>query len=375
MKIFDYWIEQKWCIISHMTNILLIIAIILLGLVLIGVIAILFRKRPENDEKGLNMLLQQMNEVNRNISESQKNTAQATSEQFERSQKLIQDINKQMTEQLLSVTKGVTQVSESTKQVFTLTEQLSNLEKVLKNQKQRGNWGEAALELVLQNSLDPTTYSLQYAFKNGETVDAIIQTKEGIIPIDAKFSMDNYNRLVNEENEEKKTELERDFKNDLKRRIDETSKYIKPNEGTLPFAFMFIPAEGIYYDLLVNEIGAVKVNTRSLIDYAYNEKKVIIVSPTTFSAYLQSVLYGFKAFKIEESAMQIKKYVNQLGRHLKSYEDYHNRLGKNLSTVVNHYNASSKEFKKIDKDVMRITDNSAKLDAGEVAEGILDDEE
>ena len=357
-----------------MMETLLIIVLILLILNVLGVIYLLTRKGDKKDEKSMDLLLQQMNEVNRNIQESGKNTAQVTTDQFERSQKLIQDINKQMTEQLLSVTKGVTEVSESTKQVFTLTDKLSNLEKVLKNQKQRGNWGEAALELVLQNSLDPTSYSLQYAFKNGETVDAIIQTKEGIIPIDAKFSMDNYNRLVNEEDENRKTELERDFKNDLKRRIDETSKYIKPNEGTLPFAFMFIPAEGIYYDLLVNEIGAVKVNTRSLIDYAYNEKKVIIVSPTTFSAYLQSVLYGFKAFKIEESAMQIKKHVNQLGRHLKAYEDYHNRLGKNLSTTINHYNASSKEFKKIDKDVMRITDGSAELDPMSLDEGITDDD-
>lgn len=356
-----------------MIETLLIIVLILLILNVLGVIYLLTRKKPENDEKPLNLLLQQMNEVNRNIQESSKNTAQITTDQFERSQRLIQDINKQMTEQLMSVTKGVTQVSESTKQVFTLTEQLSNLEKVLKNQKQRGNWGEAALELVLQNSLDPTTYSLQHSFKNGETVDAIIKTKEGIIPVDAKFSMDNYNRLVNEDNEEKKTELERDFKNDLKRRIDETAKYIRPNEGTLPFAFMFIPAEGIYYDLLVNEIGAVKVNTRSLIDYAYNEKKVIIVSPTTFSAYLQSVLYGFKAFKIEESAMQIKKYVNQLGRHLKAYEDYHNRLGKNLSTTINHYNASSKEFKKIDKDVMRITEGSADLEPAQIEEEIREE--
>src|SRR3989338_6610616 len=97
-------------------------------------------------------------------------------------------------------------------------------------------------------------------------------------------------------------DLEKQFKNDLKKRIDETAKYVRVKDGTLPFAFMYIPAEAIYYDLLINEIGSVKVNTRNLIDYAHNEKKVIIVSPTTFAAYLQSVLYGFKAFKIEETA-------------------------------------------------------------------------
>jgi DNA recombination protein RmuC len=180
---------------------------------------------------------------------------------------------------------------------------------------------------------------------------------------------------VNETDEDRKADLERDFKNDLKRRIDETSKYIRPNEGTLPFAFMFIPAEGIYYDLLVNEVGATKVNTRSLIDYAYNEKKVIIVSPTTFAAYLQSVLHGFRAYKIEEGAVQIRKNVGELGKHLKAYEDYHNKLGKNLSTVVNQYNFSNKELKKIDKDILRITGESATLDPVLIEEGIRNDEE
>jgi DNA recombination protein RmuC len=266
-------------------------------------------------------------------------------------------------------------VSESTKQVFTIADQLQNLEKVLKNQKQRGNLGEAGLELILSNILPPTEYKLQYGFKNGEVVDAIITTKDGMIPVDAKFSLDNYSRLVNETDDERKAELERDFKNDLKRRIDETSKYIRPAEGTLPFAFMFIPAEGIYYDLLVNEVGATKVNTRSLIDYAYNEKKVIIVSPTTFAAYLQSVLHGFRAYKIEEGAVQIRKNVGELGKHLKAYEEYHTKLGKNLGTVVNQYNFSGKELKKIDKDILRITGDSAGLEPMLIEEGIRSDED
>lgn len=353
-----------------MVETLLVIVIILLVINVIAVVFLITKKKDSQDEKSLNMLLTQMNEVNRSIQDSQKNVAQVSSEQFARSQQLIQDINKQMTEQLLNVTKGVTEVSQSTKQVFTIAEQLSNLEKVLKHQKQRGNWGEAALELVLQNALDPTTYELQYMFKNGDAVDAIIKTKEGIIPIDAKFSLDNYSRLVNENDEVRKAELERDFKNDLKRRIDETAKYIRPNEGTLSFAFMFIPAEGIYYELLTGAVGATTINSRSLIDYSYNEKKVFIVSPTTFLAYLQSVLFGFKAYKIEESAQKIRKYVGELQRHLKSYEDYHDKLGKNLGTVVNQYNLSAKEFKKIDKDIVRITDGEVKLDPLQIEESV-----
>lgn len=365
-----------------MNTILLIIISVLLLATFIFILILLAQSKkntPQDHQPNFALLLDQINQINRTvdakIGDSQRMMSETVSDQFTKSQTLIQDINKSVTDQLISVSEGVSKVSESTKQVFTIADQLKDLEKVLKHQKQRGNLGEASLELILSNILPPTAYKLQYTFKNGETVDAVIMTKDGFIPVDAKFSLDNYSRLVNESDETRKADLERDFKNDLKKRIDETSKYIRTNEDTLPFAFMFIPAEGIYYDLLVNEVGATKVNTRSLIDYAYNEKKVIIVSPTTFAAYLQSVLHGFRAYKIEEGAMQIRKYVNELSKHLKSYEDYHNKLGKNLGTVVNQYNFSTKEFKKIDKDIMKITENATSFEPDLIEESITKDEE
>lgn len=243
-----------------------------------------------------------------------------------------------------------------------VAEQLQNLEKVLKHQKQRGNLGEASLQLALENMLPAGAYKLQYQFPGGEVVDAIVETKDGIIPVDAKFSLDNYRRLVDATDDVEREALEKEFKNDLKKRIDETAKYIRPSDGTLPFAFMYIPAEAIYYDLLVNEVGSVKVNTRSLIDYAYKDRNVIIVSPTTFAAYLQSVLYGFRAFKIEESAKQIGKQVEQLSRHLKAYDEYFKKVGNSLGTTVNHYNAAQKELGKIDKDVTKIAGESMEID-------------
>lgn len=269
-------------------------------------------------------------------------------------QNQLQQLTHAVDTKLMEVIRGVAENKESNKQVFTIAEQLQNLEKVLKHQKQRGNLGEASLRLVLENILPPNAFELQYEFPGGETVDAVIKTKEGIIPIDAKFSLDNYNRVVNAIDDTQREELEKLFKNDLKLRIDECAKYVRPKDGTLPFAFMYIPAEAIYYDLLINEVGSVKVNTRNLIDYAYNEKKVIIVSPTTFAAYLQSVLYGFKAFKIEEAAKDIAKNVEALGRHINAYQDYYKKLGASLSTTVNHFNAGTKELGKIEKDVLRI---------------------
>lgn len=287
-------------------------------------------------------------------------------------QNQMAQFSRDIDQKLLEVVRGVSATQESTKQVFTLAEQLQNLEKVLKHQKQRGNLGEASLELILGNILPPTAFKMQYEFPGGETVDAAIITKEGVIPVDAKFSLDNYQRLINAIDEQQRAELEKQFKNDLKMRIDECAKYVRPKDNTLPFAFMYIPAEAIYYDLLINEVGAVKVNTRNLIDYAYNEKKVIIVSPTTFAAYLQSVLYGFKAFKIEEAAKDIAKNVEGLSRHMKAYEDYYKRLGASLSTTVNHYNAAYKELGKVDKDVLKITGSSVGFELEGVERPILE---
>lgn len=343
------------------------ILIILLLVAVLGFQVYLFWSKKDapatQDTQGLMMLQNQMQNLERaveeKLSQGTEQMFQSIKTQFGESQRLATDIRDTVHKQLREVAEGVAKTQESTKQVFTIAEQLQNLEKVLTNQKQRGNLGEASLQLILDNVLGASgTYQMQYEFPGGETVDAAIFTKEGIIPIDAKFSLDNYNRLIHVVDNAQRAELERAFKNDLKLRIDETSKYIRPKDGTLPFAFMYIPAEGIYYDLLVNEVGAAKVNTRNLIDYANNEKKVIIVSPTTFTAYLQSVLYGFKALKIEEAAKDIMKNVENLSRHMKAYEDFYKRLGTSLSTTVGHFNSGYRELGKIDKDVLKITGKS-----------------
>ncbi len=320
------------------------------------------REIARAEEQGMLMLLQQqMQELSRTMEEKLGEGTDRIMQRSEQSQRLVTAITEQVSKQLMEVVRGVSETKESTKQVFGIAERLQNLEKILTHQKQRGTWGEASLELVLSNILPPGTYKTQYPFPDGDVVDVAVITPEGIIPIDAKFSLDNYVRLTKTDDPIERADLEKQFKNDLKLRIDETAKYIRTKDGTLPFAFMYIPAEAIYYDLLVNEVGAVKVNTRNLIDYAYHEKKVIIVSPTTFAAYLQSVLYGFKAFKIEETAKDIAKNVENLSRHLKAYEDYYKKLGTSLSTTVNHFNAGGKELGKIDKDVLRITGESPEL--------------
>ncbi len=349
---------------------ILLIAILValfVSLLLLLWLIIELKTKPQDEGTGMKLLLQNMNNLRDSVEEKMSHTnrdmSRAVQMQFSESQKLIERINSQVNEQLRSVTKEVAETKETNKQVFDLATQLADLEKVLKNQKTRGNLGEMGLEIILSNILSPLNYKTQYSFDDGKIVDAIIYTEsEKFIPVDAKFSLDNYRRLIDEDDELKKEELRKVFKTDLKKRIDETAKYIRPNEGTLPFAFMFIPAEGIYYDLLVNEVGSTKSNTRNLIDYAYHDKKVIIVSPTTFSAYLQSVLYGFKAFQIEKTATEIQKNVEKLGRHLGAYNEAFMKIGNTLGTTVNHYNKASQELKKVDRDIGKITGSAPELE-------------
>lgn len=301
------------------------------------------------------MLQRQIQDLSRTMDQKMTDTHNTLQSQFSLNTRIIQDISGQSTKMISEITEKLTSLDKTNQQVVGFSEQLSNLEKVLTHQKQRGNLGEAGLQLVLENILPPTAFKLQYQFNDGDVVDAAIFCKDGIISVDSKFSLDNYNRLSQEKNPERKLELEKEFKNDLKKRIDETSKYIKTGEGTLEFAFMFIPAEGIYYDLLVNDVGTLKSNTRSLLDYAFKEKKVIIVSPTTFAAYLLTVLQGLRALKIEESAKGIRQNVETLQKHILAYEEFMKKLGGSLSTTVNHYNTAYKELAKVDKDIVRIT--------------------
>jgi len=261
------------------------------------------------------------------------------------------------------VTERLTKLDETNKQVVSFADQLKSLQDILKNRKQRGVLGEYYLESLLKNVMPPGSYQMQYSFKNKETVDAVVFVKDKIIPIDSKFSLENYNRMVEASDKTEKDRLEKLFVNDLKLRITETSKYIQPAENTMEFAFMFIPHEAIYYDLLINKIGTLtNEDTENLIQRAASKHKVIIVSPTSFLAYLQTVLQGLKAMQIEDSAKDIIKRVGELGTHIGKYETYMNKLGASLGTTVNHYNAAHKELKKVDKDVIRITGDSVNID-------------
>lgn len=324
-----------------------------------------FKKVEKDDTPDSSMLLlqqqlQQLGEtVDRKLSEGNKATQAGSQMQYENSTDLMQKISREVNEQMRHVIKGVTEVGESSKQVFEIADQLKELQNILKNPKQRGILGEYYLETVLHNVLPPESFKMQYAFEDGEIVDAAVFVKGKVIPVDSKFSLENYNRYIDAADGTDKVQYEKAFINDLKLRITETAKYIRPTEKTTDFAFMFIPHEGIYYDLLSNKVGAGEEN---LIQRAAGKYKVIIVSPTSFLAYLQTVLQGLKALEIEEKAQDIIKNVEKLSGHITRYEEYYQKLGNTLATTVNHYNAGYKELNKIDKDVTRITGESVGIE-------------
>ena len=326
---------------------------------LVAILALLYflwqRGQKPNDSQGFVLLQNQLQELTRTLDTRVAETSRQMNEnirtQLGESAQLIKE-----------VTQGLTKLDETNRQVVSFADQLQNLQDILKNPKQRGILGEYYLETLLKNVMPPGSYEMQYAFKDGTIVDAAVFVKDKVIPIDSKFSLENYNRLSEERDPSERERLEKAFRQDLKLRIDETAKYVKPSEGTMDFAFMFIPHEAIYYDLLVAQVGSVKVNTRDLIEYAFKEKKVIIVSPTSFLAYLQTVLQGLKGMQIEEKAGQIIGKVEDLGKHLRAYEDYYQKLGKALATTVGHYNTGYRELGKVDKDVLRITGEGVEID-------------
>jgi DNA recombination protein RmuC len=277
----------------------------------------------------------------------------AMAKQFAASTKLIGE-----------VTRDLTELKQSNKQVLGITDELKLLQNTLQNPKQRGVLGEYFLQSVLENVLPPERFELQYKFADGEIVDAIIRLDRGLIlPVDSKFSLENYNRLVEERDKLRQEALIKAIKSDLKSRIDETAKYIRPGEDTMDFAFMFIPSEAVYYDLLVNKVGTLQTNSRDLIEYAFRDKHVIIVSPTSFMAYLQTVIQGLRSLQIEEKAKDIQKRVGELGQHLLAHEAYMQKLGNSLGTTVNHFNAAHKELQKVDKDVVKIADTTPAIEA------------
>lgn len=350
----------------------MVIVYVLLGIVIIlaaiNIVVLLRRKDDTGEQERLMMIAQRLenlevsgDRIRETVDVKLENVHRAGQNQFREAREIISEISLKSDRLINNVNKRLGDLDKTNQRIMDFSGQLKNLQSVLQNPKQRGVLGEVILEQVLANVLPPDSFQMQYGFSNGEIVDAVVFVKNKVIPIDSKFSLENYNRIIDTDDVGERIQLEKVFVNDLKLRIQETAKYIRPDEKTTDFAFMLIPSESIYYDLLTNKIGS-----ENLIQHAAGKQKVIVVSPTSFLAYLQTVVQGLKSMEIEERAQDIIQNVEKLSKHLNRYEEYYQKLGKTIGTVVNHYDSGYKEFGKIDKDILKITGESIDVERVEL---------
>ncbi len=341
----------------------IVISILLLLVLCILVGVLLYKMRSTDiDQTSVALLKTDITELTHTVAAMQ----QTVGDKLEQSGAAMQtSMQKQLSESaklIADVTQRLVKLDETNRRVVDVADELKTLQNVLQNPKQRGVFGEFYLESVLENVLPPAQYQMQYRFADGEIVDAVIFLDKGqILPIDSKFSLENYNRMINAETKSERDALLARVRADLKQRIDETGKYIRPSEHTMDFAFMFIPSESLYYDLLINNVGQ-GGSSRDLIEYAFRDRRVIIVSPTSFLAYLQTVLQGLRSLQIEEQAKDIQVRVGRLSTHIKKFDELMDKMGKSLATTVNHYNTSYRELGKIDKDVVAIAGGQRQTD-------------
>lgn len=335
--------------------------IILLFLVVnAGLVIFLIRsKKPSQDSQSQLMLKADIQAMSAQVEKLQEKLSGQLDTKLDKNQESMSRQLASSAKLVAEVTERLTRLDETNKRVVDVADELKQLQNVLQNPKQRGVLGEFYLEQILQNLLPPGSYELQYKLADGFIVDAVIMLDGKMLPIDSKFSLENYNRLIDAKGAERKL-LERAFKDDLKKRIDETAKYIQPKHGTLEQAFMFIPSEAIYYDLLANQIGAAGVNGRDLLQYAVRDKKVTIVGPSTLSVMLLTIVEGMRSHQIQKDFEVIRKNIEQLSTHLIAYDGHFKKVGNSLGATVGHYNSASKELARIDKDIVKIagTDGS-----------------
>jgi DNA recombination protein RmuC len=267
----------------------------------------------------------------------------------------LQDANKIISQNLGSTTNVFGNVKEqlgklevTNQQIVEISRDIASLQELLRAPKFRGAMGETLLENLLSQVLPQQHYCAQYHFKTGDTVDAVIKLGERLVPVDAKFSLENFQKMLEVKEEEKKALYRKKFIQDVKNRIDEiSSKYIVPGENTYDFSLMYIPAENVYYEIVIKE---------DIFSYGLS-KKVIPVSPNTFYAYLQVICLGLKGFKIEENAKAILKSLSALEIEVDKFKDEFDTLGGHLSNANTKYLDSSKRLEKVTGKLANIQDN------------------
>lgn len=333
----------------------MIIAVIVLGAMVLVLLALVLRdQKPSVANTSSALLLKEdIRALSQDMGKLKDGLQAQLSDQLGASNRQMSAQFQESAKIIRNVTEKLTELDRTNKSVGDIASDLKLLQNTLQNPKQRGVLGEYYLEQILKNLLPPGSFELQYKLGEGLIVDAVVMLDDKVLPIDSKFSLENYNRLL-DCTEVERPGYERVFREDLKRRIDETSKYINQGKGTLDQALMFIPSEAIYYDLLANKVGLGNVSGRNLMQYASVDKKVTIVGPSTLSAMLQTIVQGLRSMEIHKDTEKIRHNIEQLSKHLVAHNAYMQKLGSSLGTTVGHFNTTYKELGKIDKDIVKI---------------------
>jgi len=334
---------------------LTLLLLFLSGLILFGWIFLLRLQallREKREDGSLQLMQQQIDQLRVQISQALDNGTRQVQQQLgqvlghvndrlKENAEILQQTQQSLGERLDnaarvvgSVQKSLGGLEEANRRIYEVGKDIASLQEILRAPKLRGGLGEFLLEDLLAQVLPPDHFSTQYSFRSGEKADAVIKLGNSLVPVDAKFPLENFKRALQAATDDERARAKKQFAADVKKHIDAIAqKYILPDEGTYDFALMYIPAENVYYETIIKEESAAE---KSLSEYALS-KRVIPVSPGSFYAYLQAIVLGLKGMKVEERAKEIIRYVGRLQGDFTRFRDEFDLLGKHLGHAQSSY--------------------------------------